>query len=207
MLWPGQEPGQEQSGSALFTGTIRGSTFVAHGGRLDWLQNVSAFFNPAVNNEISEDACTDSVSGGTAEYKSTDDQSLPSGTSNIFFLLDFQDAALVYEPGPEAMMVPGVRTERDPLRRVIGSSLDSSQMYAPVACVLAAAAVRVSSRAVVQSKGEQFDIWLRDVALHLLDTSLRKHLTSDYTTASMKRTGYVQVDIYHSSYQFLVYFT
>ncbi|BBN15299.1 autophagy-related protein 2 [Marchantia polymorpha subsp. ruderalis] len=193
MVWPDQEPADELLGSAIFTGTIRGCTFVAHGGRLDWLLAVSSFLNPAENNQDLEDACTDSLSAGTAEYKSTDDQSVSSSTSHLFFLLDFQDAALCYEPGSEAMIGPGLRAEIDPLRRGAGSSLESSQMHAPVACVLAAAALRVSSSAVPQAKGEQFDIWLRDVALHLLDTTLRKHLTSDYTTASMKRTGYVQI--------------
>ncbi|KAL2619934.1 hypothetical protein R1flu_000139 [Riccia fluitans] len=190
MFWPGQET---KLGDALLTATIRGSTFVAHGGRLDWLLAVSAFFNRTENEKISGDAGTDSESGETAEYKSTDDQSLSSAAVHIFFLLDLQDVALCYEPGSEALLVPGLRVEKDPLRRVTGSSLDSSQVYAPVACILAAAAVRVSSSLVPQPKGERFDIWFRDVALHLLDTSLRKHPTTDYTTASIKRTGYMQV--------------
>jgi autophagy-related protein 2 len=89
-----------------------------------------------------------------------------------FFLLDLHDAALGYEPGLEALSAPEASA---------------------VACVLAAAAVRISSGDSVHPDQEQYDVRLRDVALHVLDLEFKKQAQFTYSTDSMRHTGFVQV--------------
>ncbi|KAG0629237.1 hypothetical protein M758_1G087800 [Ceratodon purpureus] len=89
-----------------------------------------------------------------------------------FFLLDLHDAALGYEPGLEALSAPEASA---------------------VACVLAAAAVRISSGDSVHFDQEQYDVRLRDVALHVLDLEFKKQAQFTYSTDSMQHTGFVQV--------------
>lgn len=89
-----------------------------------------------------------------------------------FFLLDLHDAALGYEPGLEALSAPEASA---------------------VACVVAAAAVRISSSDGVHFGQEQYDVRLRDVALHVLDLEFKKQAQFTYSTDSMKHTGFVQV--------------
>ncbi|CAM6122683.1 unnamed protein product [Calypogeia fissa] len=188
MVWPGQG----MLGDALLTGAIRGITFVAHSGRLDWLSAIIQFFNPSDQLEASVEMSLRSGLDDANEIDSKLDQTA-SPSMRTFFLLDFHDVALCYEPGSEVMPPGGIRSGRDSWGRGVPSSAESSQILAPVASVVAAAAVRVSSSVVPRVTGEQYDIWLRDVALHLLDTMLRKETSFGYTTESMHRTGYVQI--------------
>lgn len=97
---------------------------------------------------------------------------VPKNKLRKYFLLDLHDAALGYEPGLEALSAPEASA---------------------VACVLAAAAVRISSGDGVHFDQEQYDVRLRDVALHVLDLEFKKQAQFTYSTDSMKKTGFVQV--------------
>ncbi|CAM6061747.1 unnamed protein product [Sphagnum tenellum] len=212
IIWPHLE----SFANVLFTGNLRGATFVANGGRLDWISAVWAFFSPLEESESVNRY--DSVAGTahdtveTCELESKTAAKLAEERASMqkCFVMDLHDVALCYEPGMEAMLVPAVRTGRPsqvqtgvmggaPTYDQLGSgapcgpSSGSLQMFAPVACVLAAAAVRVSTGEASDARGEQYNVWLRDVALHLLDTVMRKQALFNYTTDCMHRTGYVQV--------------
>jgi hypothetical protein len=206
----------ESFANVLFTGNLRGATFIANGGRLDWISALWAFFSPL--EELESVNRYDSVAGTahdtveTCELESKTAAKLAEerASTQKCFVMDLHDVALCYEPGMEAMLVPAVRTGRPsqvqsgvvggaPTDDQLGSgapcgpSSGSLQMFAPVACVLAAAAVRVSTGEASDARGEQYNVWLRDVALHLLDTVMRKQALFNYTTDCMHRTGYVQV--------------
>lgn len=104
---------------------------------------------------------------------SSDDTSAKVKTTRRkYCLLDLHDAALGYEPGLEALQAPEASA---------------------VACVLAAAAVRISSGDSVDSSQEQYDVRLRDIALHVLDLEFKKQAQFTYSTESMQYTGFVQV--------------
>lgn len=106
-----------------------------------------------------------------AENKDTE-QAHSKNKLRKYFLLDLHDAALGYEPGLEALSAPEASA---------------------VACVLAAAAVRISSGDGVHFDQEQYDVRLRDVALHVLDLEFKKQAQFTYSTDSMQHTGFVQV--------------
>lgn len=156
-------PGREKLADNFIISNVKGCTTVAYGGRLDWVNAVASFF------DVSE-ALTDVTRNNDTEQP----QSTPSSKNELrkYFLLDLHDAALGYEPGLEALSAP-----------------ESSA----VACVLAAAAVRISSGAGLHVNQEQYDVKLRDIALHVLDLEFKKQAQFTYSTDSMQQTGFVQV--------------
>lgn len=156
-------PGRERLADDFIIANVKGCTIVAYGGRLDWVNAVAAFFNPS-------EAFTSDAGNKDTEQGQT--SSVSKSKLRKYFLLDLHDAALGYEPGLEALSAPEASA---------------------VACVLAAAAVRISSSDGVHFGQEQYDVRLRDVALHVLDLEFKKQAQFTYSTDSMQHTGFVQV--------------
>ncbi|KAJ7546728.1 hypothetical protein O6H91_08G051700 [Diphasiastrum complanatum] len=198
-------PAKEQSTDTLVAGTMKGGTLVAHGGRLDWLPAVVTYFTECKNCASLHymKPMTASSSCSSIENNVSEKENLELGGASCqrtYLLLDLHDTAVCYVPGTEGSASQGKDSKGHPRNCDFSSSTDSSDMGrestpfpGSVACILAAAAVRVSSNVITNTGGVQFDIKLRDLALHLLDTGLRNHISFDYTTKSMQNAGYVQV--------------
>ena len=101
-----------------------------------------------------------------------------------YFLLDLHDVALGYEPGLEALQ---------------------ASEASPVAFVLAATAVRVSSGERSEIFNDNYDIRLRDVALHVLNTEFKRQTQLTYSTESMQCMGYIQVCLLSSFHRICCY--
>jgi len=159
-------PGRERLADDFIMANVKGCTIVAYGGRLDWANAVVAFFDPS-----------EALTCGARNKDTEQAQSSPDSKNKLrkYFLVDLHDAALGYEPGLEALSAPEASA---------------------VACVLAAAAVRISSGDGVQFDQEQYEVRLRDVALHVLDLEFKKQAQFTYSTDSMQHTGFVQVRHY-----------
>jgi hypothetical protein len=140
-------------------------------------------------------------------------------TNGICFLIDLHDLALCYEPTAEPAppqnlsKAPGNfrnHETRASLSRQNSSSSQASLAGSPVSAVLAAAALRVSSilgrqaggPGKLEEEGEEeaqeqvFDIWLRDAALLILDTAMRRPAEEGFTTSSLAQAGFVQVKLF-----------
>ncbi|KAI5056458.1 hypothetical protein GOP47_0028276 [Adiantum capillus-veneris] len=183
--WPGGIHAEDM----LITVGFGGCTFMAHGGRLDWLPGLITFFNHCadkntVNHGILEKSHLSAVetSAVRLDASTTRVGGEASSTNNyVLFSLDLHDAALCYEPGKEAVSAANLRAK------------NSTEEFCPVACLIAAAAVRVSSNAISNTASKDYEIWLRDVALLLADTTLRRNSAIDYTPESLHQAGYIKV--------------
>ncbi|MCO5608991.1 hypothetical protein L7F22_063211 [Adiantum nelumboides] len=183
--WPGGSHAEDM----LITVALGGCTFMAHGGRLDWLPGLITFFSQrankhAINYAIFEksdlSATETSAVRLDASIKRTGSEA-SSINNYVLFSLDLHDAALCYEPGKEAASATNLRAK------------NTTEQFCPVACLIAAAAVRVSSNAISNTDSKDYEIWLRDVALLLADTTLRTNSAIDYTPVSLHQAGYVKV--------------
>lgn len=193
MAWPGRD----RLADLLLIASMRGATFVAHSGRLDWISALVAYFTESAVSATA--AVTEATTDIGTDLKDTADY---DKGNRIIRLFDLHDVALCYEPGKEVLLLPGARVS-------ISSCSDSTGdnrrlLCSPVACVLAAAAVRVSSSPGGVTCGDPYDIWFRDTALHVLNTNLRKLAQQDYSLESMQCTGYRQVGVAHPQLFFLV---
>lgn len=146
----------------------------------------------------------------------TSESSLP--TNGTCFLVDLHDLALCYEPSADPVPPQTLskaagnsshRETRASLSRRNSSSSQASLAGTPVSAVLAAAALRVSSILGRQAGGagkqeeeggeeaqeQVFDIWLRDAALLILDTGMRRPAEEGFTTSALAQAGFVQVKL------------
>lgn len=156
---------------SLTSVTIRCGTLVAPGGRLDWLPSIISFFSQSVDDEqqiadtgLQEDLVKDGNSYTTS------------------FLLELLDTAVSYEPFIDAS-------------RVSSSSTDSpiEETCAPVSCILAAAAMRLSIKTKPNTDNKKYTILLEDVGLLLLDLSKRRNNKHAYDAESLHSKGYVKI--------------
>ncbi|MCO5599249.1 hypothetical protein L7F22_053350 [Adiantum nelumboides] len=175
MSWHGGGHAQD----VLISVVLGGCTFMAHGGRLDWLPGLINFFNQ--HDEPTNDYAVYEIGGLTRTETSI--VRLPKGpgvetssNNSVLFSLDLHDAALCYEPGKEAVCAAILRAK------------DTTEQFDAVACLLAAAAVRVLS-----TTSKSYEIWLRDVALLLADTTMKNSNVRDFSLQSLNRAGYVKV--------------
>ncbi|KAH7446345.1 hypothetical protein KP509_01G052200 [Ceratopteris richardii] len=181
-------PGGGHLEDTLITISLGGCTFMAHGGNLDWLPELIAFFNnPTEINSISyavhetdgefrTETFLLQLKGGLVAAK----EETAVCSDSTFFSLNLHDVALCYEPGTEAVAA------------AVLSEKNSTEQFNPVACAVAATGIRVSSKETSNVSGRTYEIQLRDVALLLVDTTFR-HGPLDYTSEALHQTGYVKV--------------
>lgn len=156
---------------SLTSVTIRCGTLVAPGGRLDWLASIISFFSQSVDDE------QQIADTGPQE------ELLKNGNScTTSFLLELLDIAVSYEPFPEASRVSGFST---------GSPIEEA--CAPVSCILAASALRLSIKTKPNTDNKKYTILLEDIGLLLLDLSERRNNKHAYDAESLHSEGYVKI--------------
>ncbi|GLT98314.1 hypothetical protein SLE2022_158230 [Rubroshorea leprosula] len=155
--------------------SVRCSTIVALGGRLDWLESIALFFSlPSQDLE----PAVDGLHEGHLD--------VPHGAS---FVLSLVDAALSYEP---YFRSPTVSV--DVLASETGSSNPSEGMVEPhVACILAASSLKLSNRTAEYSKGNEYKIRVQDLGLLLRAVSEHEKLGGMYSVQHLQEIGYVKV--------------
>ncbi|GKV22503.1 hypothetical protein SLEP1_g32368 [Rubroshorea leprosula] len=156
--------------------SVRCSTIVALGGRLDWLESIASFFS--LPSQDLEQAVDDGLHEGHLD--------VPHGAS---FVLSLVDAALSYEP---YFSSPTVSV--DVLVSEAGSSNPSEGMVEPhVACLLAASSLKLSNRTAEYSKGNEYKIRVQDLGLLLRAVSEHEKLGGMYSVQHLQEIGYVKV--------------
>lgn len=161
-----------ETSHAFTSVTVRCSTVVAVGGRLDWLDAITSFFS-LPSPEIGE-------SGDGSLQKS--DLTVPCRTS---FVLNLVDIGLSYEPH---FMNPMVRNE------VLDSQLGSAGTNGPyVACLLAASSFVLSNTTVANSLENDYKIRMQDLGLLLCAKFESQKLAGTYSVKHLHEIGYVKV--------------
>eukprot|EP01018_Ginkgo_biloba_P036606 Gb_39311 [translate_table: standard] len=159
---------------SLTTVIIRCGTVVAPGGRLDWLVSIVSFFNQSVKGEHqTAESLQEEISNGENFYCNS-------------FLLELLDVALSYEPTGSSIS-RGVA----PLPHGSGNLVEES--CAPVACILAAAALKLSLDTVPNTVIKKYMVSLQDVGLLVLDLSIRRADNHAYGAESLRCNGYVKI--------------
>ena len=133
--------------------TIQCGTLVAPSGRLDWLASIISFFGQSDDDE------QQIANTGPQEELSKDGNSYTTS-----FLLELLDIAVSYEPFLEASRINSLSTDSH-----------VEEECAPVSCILAAAALRLSIKAKPNIDNKKYVILLEDVGLLLLDLSERRN--------------------------------
>ncbi|OMO74070.1 hypothetical protein CCACVL1_16949 [Corchorus capsularis] len=154
--------------------TVRCSTIVAVGGRLDWMEVISSFFSlPAVDSELAVD-------------NNLRDLDKPPRKSS--FVLKFVDVALSYEPYLKNLAVcSGVLASES-------ASLNANEESEPyVACLLAASSFSLSNPIVADSMDNEYKIRVQDLGLLLRAVSECDKLGGTYSVEQLNQAGYVKV--------------
>ncbi|GKV37988.1 hypothetical protein SLEP1_g45946 [Rubroshorea leprosula] len=156
--------------------SVRCSTIIAVGGRLDWLESITSFFSlpsqepeQAVNSVLHKE-----------------DLDVPCGTS---FVLSLVDIALSYEPQfrNSTVCVEVLVSES-------GSSDAKEGMVEPhVACLLAASSLNLSNTFAADFRGNEYKIRVQDLGLLLSAVSEHEKLIGRYDVEHLHETGYVKV--------------
>uniref|UniRef100_A0A2N9I0Q6 Autophagy-related protein 2 n=1 Tax=Fagus sylvatica TaxID=28930 RepID=A0A2N9I0Q6_FAGSY len=169
----------EPESSCGFTSiTVRCGTLVAAGGRLDWLDAISSFFNLP-----------------SPEAEQEGDNSMQKGDLNAScgssFVLNLVDVGLSYEPYLKRLVAES---------EVLDSKCSSSsakekecmgEQY--VACLLAASSFNLSTSTVADSIDNDCKIRVQDLGL-LLRTMLEpENLGGTYSVEHLQKVGYVKV--------------
>ncbi|XP_031260319.1 autophagy-related protein 2 isoform X2 [Pistacia vera] len=156
--------------------TVRCSTIVAVGGRLDWLDAIISFFSlPSL--EI-EEAGDNSLQKG--------DLIVPSKAS---FVLNLIDVGLSYEPYFINLMV-----HSNALDSELGSTkLNEETDIQYVACLLAASSLVLSNTTVANSMDNDYRIRVQDLGLLLCAVLEPKKLGGTYSAQHLHEIGYVKV--------------
>lgn len=152
--------------------TVRCSTIVAVGGRLDWLDAITSFFCfPSPEIEESGDG---SLQKG--------DLTVPCRTS---FVLNLVDIGVSYEPHFMNSMAQN---------EVLGSQLGSTGTNGPyVACLLAASSFVLSNTTVANSLENDYKMRIQDLGLLLCAMLESQELAGTYSVQHLHEIGYVKV--------------
>ncbi|KAK9112798.1 hypothetical protein Scep_020317 [Stephania cephalantha] len=150
--------------------TIKGSTILAPGGRLDWFSSICYFFSLS-------DCENDQTCDDAAGYKSS-------------FLLNLVDAALGYEP-----YINNLAASHQNLESGSNHSAKVSEEYIKqyVACLLASASVNLSNQMVASPVDNDYKIMLQDLGLLLCPWSASKEAGVAYDIKYLNRSCYVKV--------------
>ncbi|KAL5788358.1 hypothetical protein ACOSP7_005307 [Xanthoceras sorbifolium] len=156
--------------------TVRCSTMVAVGGRLDWLDAITSFFSfPSPDIE---------QAGGSSLQKG--DLAFPRGAS---FLLNLVDIGLSYEP--YFMNLAGHSEDLDSVSDSTEFNEEMGEQY--VACLLAASSLTLSSTTVANSVDSDYKIRVKDLGLLLCAVSKPEKLGGPYSVQYLHESGYVKV--------------
>ncbi|XVE49181.1 hypothetical protein DITRI_Ditri01bG0061700 [Diplodiscus trichospermus] len=156
--------------------TVRCSTIIAVGGRLDWMGVISSFFSsPAEDLEQSVD--------NSLEKRDLD---IPPRVAS--FVLKLVDVALSYEPHLKNL---AVHTEVLDSEFASNAKEDISLPY--VACVLAASSFSLSNSALADSLDNEYKLSIQDLGLLLREFSPFEKLGGTYSAEQLNQSGYVKV--------------
>ncbi|KAF5727248.1 hypothetical protein HS088_TW22G00937 [Tripterygium wilfordii] len=150
--------------------TVRCSTFVAVGGRLDWLDSWSSFFI-LPSSEVED-------SGGNISQKG--ELSAHHGSS---FVLKLVDVGLSYEP----------YLKKSVIRGDMSSSSFKEEMGDPVGCLLAASSLNLSNTNFNDSINSDYMIVVQDLGLLIGAVSESTNIDGNYSVGHLHRTGYTRV--------------
>ncbi|OVA15794.1 Autophagy-related [Macleaya cordata] len=159
--------------------TVRCSTIVAPGGRVDWLNAICNFFSlPSCENELGKaNSSQEGYSEGSAAY----------GAS---FVLNLVDVGLVYEPHINNLVVSG-RVSESKSNTSTSFSEEPGEQY--VGCLLAAASLNLSNQALASSLENDYKIRVQDLGLLLCAVSAPRNSTRMYDVEYLRKAGYVKV--------------
>ncbi|XP_034681405.1 autophagy-related protein 2 isoform X10 [Vitis riparia] len=157
--------------------TVRCSTVIAVGGRLDWLEAISSFFSlPSAETE-------------QPGYNSSQNGDLSSSFGSSFYL-NLVDIGLSYEPY---------------FKHLLGSSdvLDSDSISSAnykeevceryVACMLAASSLNLSNTTMADSTDNEYKIRIQDLGLLVCAVSEPENVGGIYSSERLHKVGYVKV--------------
>ncbi|GAB2210245.1 hypothetical protein Drorol1_Dr00015507 [Drosera rotundifolia] len=156
--------------------TVKCSTIVAPGARLDWLDKIFSFFSLPPSN--SEEATESNLP------KDTSRDNTPSRSSLVFTLID---GGLSYEPRLCKQTVCGKSST--PQSCCDGMEKDDSESL--VACLLAASSLKLSSTTADGTSERHYDIRIQDLGLLLHDVSMGEK--TSYSVEHLRKIGYVKV--------------
>ncbi|XWS39960.1 hypothetical protein CRYUN_Cryun18bG0099200 [Craigia yunnanensis] len=157
--------------------TVRCSTIVAIGGRLDWMDVICSFFSlPSVDPEQSVDS----------NLQKRDLDTPPRGAC---FVLKLIDVALSYEPYVKNL---ALRSEvLDSESASSNAREDMSERY--VACLLASSSFCLSNSVVADSLDNEYKIRVQELGLLLRAVSECDKLGGTYSAKQLNQGGYVKV--------------
>ncbi|KAK6241046.1 Atg2/VPS13 [Theobroma cacao] len=157
--------------------TVRCSTIVAVGGRLDWMDVISSFFSlPSMDSE-------QSVDNGLQK------RDLDTPFRRVSFVLKLVDVALSYEPHLKNLAFHnGVLASES---ASLNAREDLSEPY--VACLLAASSFSLSNSVLADSMYSEYNIRVQDLGLLLRAVSECDKLGGTYSVDQLNQCGYVKV--------------
>ena len=156
--------------------TLRCGTLIAVGGRLDWMDAISSFFNvPSAGNEK---AVNDRM------QKCDLDPS--SGAS---FVLNFVDIGLSYEPYLKNLVVKSEVSDFD--FSFSNAKQEMGEEY--VASLLAASSFNLSNSTSAVSTENEYKIRIQDLGLLICVVSESENVGGTYNAEWLQKTGYVKV--------------
>ncbi|MBA0614169.1 hypothetical protein Godav_014496 [Gossypium davidsonii] len=157
--------------------TVRCSTIVAVGGRLDWMDVICSFFSlPSVDPEQSVEHKLPKGDLGTPPHRAS-------------FVLKLVDIAVSYEPHLKNLTV-----HSEVLDSNSASSNGKEDMSEPyVACLLAASTFCLSNSMVADSLDNEYKIRVQDLGLLLREVFECDKLGDSYSAKQLSGGGYVKV--------------
>lgn len=157
--------------------TIRCSTVIAVGGRLDWLEAISSFFIlPSAETEQ-----TGSDSSQNGDLSSSFDSS---------FFLNLVDIGLSYEPYSKHVLVSSDVLDSDSICYA-NDKEEVSELQ--VACMLAASSLNLSNTTMADCTANDHKIRIQDLGLLICAVSESKGVGGIYSSEHLQKVGYVKV--------------
>ncbi|PIM99241.1 Cytoplasm to vacuole targeting protein [Handroanthus impetiginosus] len=145
--------------------SVRCTTIIAAGGRLDWFNTIFSFFSPP-----------------SSEFEQAGNND-PDKTRGSSFILNLVDVGLSYEPYYEKL------TANQSSDLNTGESKD--EFY--VACLLAASSFKLSNTTAIDCTEGEYKIRLQDLGLLICKASDSKLVGCAYSAEHLSKIGYVKV--------------
>ena len=153
--------------------TVRCSTVIAVGGRLDWLEAISSFFSlPA------------------AETAQPGHSSSQNGNLSSSFFLNLVDIGLSYEPYFKHLLASSDVLDSYPISSAIYNEEVGGQH---VACMLAASSLNLSNTTMADSTDNEYKIRFQDLGLLVCAVSEPENVGGTYSSEHLHKVGYVKV--------------
>lgn len=157
--------------------TVRCSTLVAVGGRMDWLDAIVSFFSlPSPENEQAVDNSL--KNGNSAE----------SVHCESSFVLNLLDVGLSYEPYLQGLINTEVLDSESSSLNLKGGIRDNY-----VACLLTASSLKLSNTEAADCINSGYKITVQDLGLLLCLVSGSENVNGTYSVEHLHKVGYVKV--------------